>query len=718
MRRILFAAAAVTSITACAPGDPGPGSDEILWDTWGVPHIYGTSEAAVFRGMGWAQMESHGDLVLRLFGEARGRSAEYWGESRDPLFGAWASFSDRFLKTMGVPARAAEWFAAESPEMQENIRAFVEGMNAYAEAHPEALSDDVEVVLPVEPRDVMAHAHRLLHFRFVVTPGVVGPAERLLDDRAALVDEETPGLPEGVGLGSNAWAIGPDRSASGNAMLVANPHLPWSGEFTWFEQHVVGPGFDVTGATLVGLPGIAIGFNDRLGWSHTVNTYDGWDLFALELEGDGYRFDGEVRPFESRPDTVRILQDDGSLLEEVFTVRSSVHGPVVAGNAGRAVALRVAGVERGGAVGQWWSMARARNLEEFEAALGRLQIPMFNVVYADADGHIFFLHNALVPDPAGGLPASLTTPADGTDPDALWTGYLPYDGLPRVLDPPSGWIQNANDPPWTSTLPTVLDPAAYAPNLAPVRMGPRPQRSARILRGDESVTFEELLAYKHDTRSEMADRVLDELLALAEGSDDTGTVEAARVLAAWDRTVGAESRGAVLFEAWLQDWSRNPERWVEPWSFDAPTTTPSGIADPTEALAALSRAAANVASGFGSVDVAWGDVHRAQVNGRDVPVSGASGAPMGVFRVTDFAQAGPGIRRAVAGDSYYAVVEFTPEGVRARTLLSYGNASQPASPHFGDQLELFARQEMRPAWRTRAEVEANVARVTELGGGG
>jgi acyl-homoserine-lactone acylase len=501
-------------------------------------------------------------------------------------------------------------------------------------------------------------------------------------------------------------------------MLVANPHLPWSHLFTWYEQHLVGPDVDVSGVTLVGLPGIAIGFNERLGWTHTVNTYDGFDLFVLDLEGEGYRFDGEVRPFETRPDTVRIREDDGSIRGEVFTVRSSVHGPLVAGEGDRAVVLRVAGVERGGSVGQWWDMARSRTLEEFEAALRQQQIPMFNVVYADADGRIFYLFNGLVPDPAAGLPASVMAPADGSDPSALWTGYLPYEGLPRLVDPGPGWIQNANDPPWTATLPTLLDPGDFAPNLAPVSMGARPQRSANILRSDESVTFEELVAYKHDTRAEMADRVLDELVPLAEGAEDPAVREAGRVLAEWDRTVDADSRGAVLFERWLREWSRDPARWATPWSFETPASTPAGIGDAEAALAILARAAAEVQGEFGALDVAWGEVHRARRNGRDVPVSGGPGAPMGIFRVAEFVPGGEGVRQVVAGDSWYAVLEFTPEGVRGRTLLAYGNATQPGSPHFGDQLDLFARQEMRPVWRTRAEVEANLDRVTELPPGG
>mgnify|MGYP001819898044 CR=1 FL=1 len=667
-------------------------------------------------------MESHGDLVLRLMGEARGRSAEYWGDAVDPLIGVSASDSDRFLRTMGVPARGAEWFEAESPEMQANIRAFVDGLNDYAETHPDRLSDEVEVVLPVTPQDVMAHGHRLMHFVFVTTPRVVSLAQQAVGGRTAALSTDGAGR-EGSGEfgsgqvavpGSNGWAVAPARSASGNAMLVANPHLPWSHLFTWHEQHVVGPDFDVSGTTLVGLPGIAIGFNDRLGWTHTVNTYDGFDLFMLDLEEDGYRFDGEVRPLESRPDTIRIRQDDGSLQEEVFTVRSSVHGPLVAAEGNRAAALRVAGVERGGAVGQWWDMARSQTLEEFEAALEQQQIPMFNVIYADADGRIFYLFNALVPDAEAGLPASAMVPADGSDPGALWTGYLSYDELPRVVDPASGWIQNANDPPWTATIPKPLDPRDFAPNLAPVRMNPRPQRSVSILLSDESVTFEELVAYKHDTQVEMAGRVMDELVALAEGAEDPDVQEAGRVLSGWDRTVEADSRGAVLFERWIREWSQDPSNWATPWSFESPVTTPSGVGNPEAATAILGRAAAAVQAEFGALDLAWGDVHRARVNGRDLPVSGAPGYPLGVFRVADFAPAGDGIRQVLGGDSYYAVLEFTPEGVRGRTLLSYGNASQPGSPHFGDQLELFTRQEMRPVWRTRAEVEANLARVTEL----
>lgn len=686
----------------CAPGAETPERNEILWDRWGVPHIYGTTEEDLFRGAGWAQMESHGDLILRLYGEARGRGAEYWGE-------AYLD-SDRFLRTMGVPERGARWLAGESEQMRRNLEAFAAGINAYAVAHPERIADDVEVVLPVTAADVLSHGNRAIHFTFITSAGVVRQARQALSQRTAARSTTV----EAGDVGSNTWAVGPSRSASGNAMLLANPHLPWSGLFLFYESQMVGPGTDVYGATLVGIPGIAIGFNDRLGWSHTVNTYDGADLFAVELEGDGYRFGDEVRAFDTREERVLVKDTDGSMREVTFTVRATVHGPVVAADGGRAVALRVAGLEKPAVASQWWDMARARDLASFEAALSRLQIPMFNVMYADADGHILYVFNGSVPERSMGDVATWRGVVDGGDPTTLWTSYHDYDELPRVLDPATGWLQNANDPPWTSTVPQALSPEDFPPYMSPTGMAPRPQRSANMLRADASLTFDEMVAYKHSTLVELADRVADELVDAARRSGSATAAEAGEVLAAWDRTVDAESRGGLLFEAWLLRWLRSEASWETPWSADAPADTPDGLADPAAAVRLLVEAADALRAERGAIDVPWGTVHRARRNGHDVPVSGGPGGPHGLFRVANFRELPDGTREVVQGDSYYAVMEFTSAGVEARVLLAYGNATQPHSPHNGDQLELYARQQMRVPWRTRADIEANLESITDL----
>ncbi|HEV2146078.1 MAG TPA: acylase, partial [Longimicrobiaceae bacterium] len=500
---------------------------EILWDRWGIPHVYAKDHESLVRAFGWAQAESHGDLLLRMYGQARGRAAEYWGER--------FLDSDRTVRTMGIPGRAREWYRAQSPAGRRRLDAFAAGINAYAAAHPDLIADRVEAVLPVTGEDVLAHVQRVIHFTFLGDPTAV--AERI----------------QGPPAGSNAWAVAPSRSASGNALLLANPHLPWSDVFTWYEAQLVGPGVDVYGAALVGFPFVGIGFNDFLGWTHTVNTLDGADVYALTLAEGGYRWDGGVRPFETRREVIRVRGSDGTQRDDTLMVRASVHGPVLGERDGNAFAYRVAGLDQPFMVDQYWEMARARNLKQFEGAVGRLQMPMFTVMYADRDGHVLHLFNGRVPVRSRGGWEHWQGAVRGDTSATLWTRTHAYAELPRVLDPASGWLQNANDPPWTTTFPAPLRPDAFPEYMAPRGMEFRPQHSAKLVMADSSISLEEMIAYKHSTRMELADRVLDDLLAAVRERGTPASREAAAVLERWDHATDAESRGGVLFLAWAQE---------------------------------------------------------------------------------------------------------------------------------------------------------------------
>ena len=227
----------------------GENRAEILWDTWGVPHIYSQDSTGLFRAFGWAQTHSHGDLILRLYGQGRGQAAEYWGEK-------YLS-SDRYVRTMGIPDRAQQWYEAQQPQMQAALDAFADGINAYVEENPAQIDEEVKVVLPVTGVDVLAHIQRVLHFHFVVDPRQIASLS---------LDSTTQTGNWAINLGSNAWAIAPKHSANGRAMLLANPHLPWSDLFLLYEAQLEAPEFDAYGATLVGMPFLAIAFNNNLGW--------------------------------------------------------------------------------------------------------------------------------------------------------------------------------------------------------------------------------------------------------------------------------------------------------------------------------------------------------------------------------------------------------------------------------------------------------------------
>lgn len=705
---------------------------EILWDTYGVPHIFARDAEELFYAYGWAQAEAHGDLLLGLYGQARGRAAEYWG-------GEYLN-SDRWVRTMGIPARATRWYEAQAPRFRAYLDAFARGVNEYARAHPDRLADERKVVLPLTGEDVMAHVQRTVHFTFVASPWTVDATRRRWAEggsagaaRAGVEATEAtaqlgpePGGREDrlevarAGLGaSNAWAIGPSRAADGHAMLLANPHLPWADLFTWFEVQLASPEIDAYGATLVGSPFLGIAFNDDLGWTHTVNAHDGADFYELRLVEEGYRWGEGTREFEVEADTIRVRQRDGGLAAEPIELRASVHGPVVATRDDRALALRMVGLDEPQLFAQYWEMARARNLEEFEAAVARLQMPTFTVMYADREGNILHLFGGRVPvRPEGDWSWSGVVP--GVGPETLWQETHRYEELPRVLNPETGWLQNANDPPWTTTFPSPLDPGAFPDYMAPREpLAPRSQRSARMLAGDGAITFEELVAYKHSTRMELADRIVDDLVAAAETRGGETARRAAAVLREWDRRAEADSRGAVLFEAFHEQ--IRSRRWpdgfyAEPWDPERPFETPGGLVDPEAAVAALEAAAREVETAHGRLDPVWGELHRLRRDGLDLLGSGGSGL-LGIFRVVDYDEAEGGRHVAVGGDSFVAAVEFG-DSVRARALIGYGNSSRRGSPHRTDQMRHFARGELRPVWRTRAAIEAHLERRESLAPGG
>lgn len=650
---------------------------EILWDTWGVPHLYAERDRDLFQAFGYAQMHSHGNLILQLYGQARGRAAEYWGED----FLA----SDKYVQRMGIPSQAVAWWIAQSAAMRENLTAFVAGINQYAQEHPEAIASDRAVVLPITAVDVLAHIQRAVFFHFIMTPQAAG---------------------------SNAWAIAPSRSQTGNALLLANPHLPWQDLFLWYEAHLNTPTMQLYGAAFVGMPVLAIAFNDHLGWTATVNTHRGWTQYDLQLAGEGYRWEGEVKPFEREEIPLKVKQADGSLRTEILTVERSLHGPVVRREDGRVQAVRVAGLDRAGIVSQLWQMGQARDRAEFEAALSSLQLPMFNFLYADRAGEIFYVFNALIPERSVGDWATWTQAVPGDTAATLWESYHTYGELPKLANPEIGWLQNSNDPPWSCTFPPALNPANFPAYFAPPDLSGaqsilRTQNSLQRLHEHTAWTLDTLIAAQFDTTLTLPDRVLPDLINVAQQSDDPLAQEAIEVLQNWDQQALPESQGTALFSLWWFALLKTGTTFAEPWLPAAPLTTPTGLADPAAALAVLLEAAQQLRDRYGRLDVTWGEMVHFRVGDQEQPARSAS-SYLGSFPVMEAAPNDQLEFTVFWGDSYMAAIEFS-EPIRAQVLTVYGNATQPHSPHRGDQLELYRRGEMRPVWRDRGAIEAHLA---------
>ncbi len=542
--------AAAPAFAAAAPTyHPAKGS-EILWDRYGVAHVYAKTVPDLFYGFGWAQARSHGNVVARLYAESRGRAAEYYGPAELE--------NDRWMALNDVPARASRWLREQNPGFRAYLEAFAAGMNGYERAHPDAFDEASRRVFPMSALDVIAHAHRLFEFVYAAPADIV---KRLPPDAAAEVTLGGAGQPPGPvaatgaangdDYGSNGWAIAPSRSASGHSMLLMNPHLYWGpGWSTYYEVQLTAPGIDLYGATQIGLPVVRFVFSDYLGFTHTVNAPNAVTFYRIERAGDGYRFDGRVRPFQVRTVSLKVRQPDGSFTNETVSVHSTVHGPIVAERDGAPIAMRIAGLDRSGSLDQYWHMDIAHDFAGYQAALRHMQIPTFNNMYADRDGHIQYLYMGLVPRHSFGDLKFWSSVIPGNTSRTLWHDYLTYDELPKVTDPPGGTVQNSNDPPWNAAWPDTLDPVPYASEISPDRVSLRMARGIRMLEEQRKFSFDDLIADKWSTRSELADRVLPDLLEAVGRFGDSQAREAGDVLAHWDRCMNADSRGALLFMNW------------------------------------------------------------------------------------------------------------------------------------------------------------------------
>ena len=393
------------------PSQPAPASSagtEILWDRYGVPHIFAPDHPNLFRAYGYAQMEAHAELLIRLYAQARGRGTEFYG--------AQYLDSDKWVRINGLPETARQWAKGQSADFAPFIDAFSQGLNAWADEHKAELSPEARGVLPLTAEDVYAHGLRVIHYDWVVSP-------RRLEGRLARWEDEVHG--------SNEWAIGPARSATGKAILMSNSHLQWGDIHTYFEVQLTAPGVTSYGAVWVGFPVLRQCFTEYVGWTQTTNNPAESDLYGLVLKDGGYVLDGLVKPFDTHTETIKVKQADGSTKEEALAVRRSVHGPVVAERRGMPIAMKVAALDRPKMFEQFWRMGLAKNLAEWEDAMRMMQLPLFNTAYADRDGHIGYVYNATLPVHPTGDYRFWQGVVPGHRSDLIATDIHPYETLPR-----------------------------------------------------------------------------------------------------------------------------------------------------------------------------------------------------------------------------------------------------------------------------------------------
>lgn len=678
-------------------------------DTYGIPHILAETEEAAAFAFGYAQAEDHATEIGRRYLSARGEEARHFGPEGLTNDVAMAQFDNLAASTAALERI--------TPLYRRIISAYAAGVNRYVRAHRAELP---EWMPEITAADVLANTR---------AGGASSLGGQALVRRLREKYEGAPPVPDDPAwlddaAGSNAFALAGSRTTTGKPILLGNPHLQWSS--LYWEAHVRVPGkIDFYGSTLVGIPVLRAGFNDRLGFVTTNNAPDLDDVFALKVDPsrpDHYLFDGQSMPLRRRDATVQVKEADGSLRAEPRTFWTSHVGPIIHRTADRVFAVKSVRLEALQYFEGFYELSKARSLNEWNAAMRLNHVPTSNFTYADADGNILYYWNARIPVRADNkdyrLDVDANTPAD------LWTRMHDIADFPRLLNPPGGYVQNANNPPAFVSLRDPIDMSGYPAQIERCcGLSLRPQLALDLLEAKPSYSVQDVIDLKYSTRMLLAERVKRDVIeAVRSAADAPAEAKAgADVLEAWDDRVSASSRGAVLFQRFWDLYSANGlPPFAMPWHSDRPGTTPHGIARPAEAVTHLAAAVRAVREQHGSESVAWGDVHRFRAGALDLPGDGASGT-YGTFRVMTFASPGPGSSVRVAGhvpgrdapigfgDGWVLLVDFSKPG-EAWSVLAYGQTTNPGSRHSSDQLQLFADHKLRRAWYSEADIRANLER--------
>ena len=639
-------------------------------DALGVPHIYGETDADMAFGLAWAQAEDGWEILEETLPYYRGTAASYFG--RD------AAVTDYLIKWLGF------WDTIENdyervlkPETRAYLDAFAAGFNAFAAKYPERVSLDV---LPVTSQDVIA-AHMFRHLLFY---GFEKPLTALRAETRQFEISDAPALPAtAITLGSNATAIAPPRSLDGSTMLMINSHQPLTGPVSWYEAHLQsGEGLNVMGGLFIGAPTLGVGFNEHHGWGATVNQPDLVDVFVLDIDPDDenrYRLDGEWRELEAFEIRIKVKLWGWLPWTVKETGYRSVHGPVMKTDHGT-YAVRYAGMGEIRQVEQWLAMSAARSFEEWRDAMALQHIASFNFVYANADGDIHFIHNAMMPDRAVGWRWDQYLP--GNRSDLIWDRYLPLESLPSITNPPSGYLHSANQSPFQiSAEGSNPDISAYPKESGwPTRMTNRAVRGLELLNADSAISFDEFSDIKHDNAYSPDYRGYRYLALVADLKPDSPEeAEAIALISGWNLHTDKQNRHAALGVCiLLEEWQAERLQVAMP--------------DARETLHQCMKSVRDVSD---RLDPEWGSV---QQHGRDDRKWDAAGGPDTLRAMyAERLDEKDDHLTVVAGDGLYYLIEWTADGRHnIQGTHQYGShMTDASSPHYLDQAEDFSREMMR-----------------------
>jgi acyl-homoserine-lactone acylase len=668
-----------------------PDSVTIVRDNYGVPHIYGATDADVAYGLAWANAEDNfKDMQLNML-MARARLGEAMGKE-----GAIIDYVVQLIELREVVS--SRYPTDVSPQFKKVLEGYCQGINDFVKAFPE--KELRPNLTPVTPIDVLCGYTMSL----VLLQGAAWEMKSIL--------EGYPGEPGPYSQrGSNSFAMNSRRTADGQVYLLNNSHQPLEGRMSWYEAHLVsGEGQNVHGGLFPGGVSVFAGANANLGWAHTVNLPDLTEVYKLVTRKKGkgfeYQIDGVWKPLIQGKAKMK-AKVGGIMVSVSKATFKSEHGPVLQGKKDDFYALRFPALMTIKAAEQWHQMNKASNYTEFRQALELRGLPCMNIVYADRHDTIFYISNGLFPVRKPGFDYKGILPGDRSD--LIWNQFRPLSDNVQVLNPQAGYVFNTNNTPFNSTGPSENPTIAQYDSLL----------GEYYFDNNRSARFQELMAQHPKVdyatfREIKYDRTYPETInvhfldrpVLLNGLDPAKYPDIAdeiNALANWDKRGDKESTVATLFNVCqmiMSDEAKEGRYYFQKNVL------------PDEKYAETIRAAKKyLTKHFGKLDVPLGEFQRHVRGDNDFPIDGLPDVLAAMYTE----EWKHGRRKSHTGDSYIQFIRFTETGMEMETAQPYGASEDPKSPHFDDQVEMYLSHKTKPMRLEKAWVMQHAEKVYHPG---
>ena len=659
---------------------------EITRDVWGVPHVFGETDADAAFGLAYAHAEDDFKNIAENMYLYRAQMGLKDGPS--------GAVQDYLIKVLKIRERIDANYSTDVDEDVRNIiEAYASGINYWMIKNPE---NDFNHFFPVTEKDIVAgFAIQNLFFS-----GVVSSIEKL--QREADLQEEYTTLykNEQFVTGSNVLAVNSKKTSDKSTRIIINSHQPLEGPLAWYEAHVrSNEGWNMMGGLFPGSPFIFVGFNENIAWGFTVNKPDLSDSYLLEINPENenqYFLDGEWVDFKKETISLPVKIFGPIKWTVKREAKYSVHGPVLE-VAEKNYALKFSGMEDIKQVNQWFAMNKANSLEEWIDAMRMRSIISFNGVFADREDNIFFLHNSSSPLRKEGI--DWKNVIDGTRSDLVWNEYVDFEEIPQIRNPSSGWIASTNQDPFKVTdANDNLNPADYSPTLGlQTRMTNRAYRSIELFTQYKKIGEKEFDAIKFDNKYSEQSRSYKYIANLFDREFETKELNyGIDVLKRWNLATDFENTSAALGVCVLSS------EWI----------SEQGQRIPQDPEISYRECVNELTETYGKVDPLWADRNFIVRGSKKTAVQGGPDVLRAIYGRNDE----EGDLKASGGDGLYIHVSWDKNGTQdSKSIHQYGSATQDkSSMHYDDQVDLYVKEKYKPTYFNEEDLSKNISKAYKV----